>query len=104
MQGLGHLKYNKSGRTTSQAYDICSDGSKIVGKSYNGNYTEAFYWDSIKGMRSLKSLLSKDFGLKLAGWTLTEARAISDDGSTIVGWGINPHGLEEAWIARLGKN
>ncbi|NJK46986.1 hypothetical protein HC931_01090 [Candidatus Gracilibacteria bacterium] len=101
MQGLGYLKSNKDGRSASQAYDICADGSKIVGKSYNGTYTEAFYWDSAKGMRSLKSLLSKDFGLKLAGWTLTEASAISDDGLTIVGKGIDPRGLEEAWIARL---
>jgi uncharacterized membrane protein len=96
MQGLGTL-----GGSFSQAWDISADGTKVVGKSYKGSYTEALYWNKAQGIRSLKSLLVKDYGLDLTGWTLVEAKGISADGLTIVGWGINPHGLEEGWFVRL---
>ncbi|MGK7929438.1 MAG: PEP-CTERM sorting domain-containing protein, partial [Spirulina sp.] len=39
--------------------------------------------------------------LDLTGWTLEEATAISSDGLSIVGIGVNPDGNEEAWLARL---
>jgi probable HAF family extracellular repeat protein len=100
MLGLGHLGYNKLGKTSSVAYDICADGSMVVGYSYNGRNKEAFIWDRKTGMRSLKSVLSK-CGLNLKGWQLTEAKTISDDGLTITGIGINPNGIQEAWMARL---
>jgi hypothetical protein len=35
------------------------------------------------------------------GWTLTRATDISADGRTIVGNGINPFGLQEAWMLQL---
>lgn len=35
----------------------------------------------------------------MTGWRLTTAEAISSDGTMIVGWGINPQGNTEAWIA-----
>lgn len=50
-------------------------------------------------MRSVKDLLETDYGLSLTGWTLTSARAISADGFVITGWGLNPSGHIEAWIA-----
>jgi hypothetical protein len=31
-------------------------------------------------------------------WVLNEATGVSDDGSRIVGWGINPEGGVEAWL------
>jgi len=34
------------------------------------------------------------------GWFLIAATGISDDGRTIVGWGVN-QGYDEAWIARI---
>jgi uncharacterized membrane protein len=37
----------------------------------------------------------------LAGWKLSIATAISADGQTVVGYGINPSGLTEAWIATV---
>ncbi|MCK6457062.1 MAG: hypothetical protein L6Q92_11100 [Phycisphaerae bacterium] len=39
-------------------------------------------------------------GLISRGWMLGNARAISDDGRTIVGVGLNPLGLTESWVPR----
>ncbi len=36
-----------------------------------------------------------------AGWTLTTATAISADGLTIAGTGLNPDGFQEAWVAHV---
>ena len=40
-----------------------------------------------------------DLGLDLTGWQLNNATGISADGLTIVGYGPNPNGDTEAWIA-----
>ncbi|GAH22327.1 unnamed protein product, partial [marine sediment metagenome] len=42
-----------------------------------------------------------DFGVDLTGWTLRSATGISDDGLTFVGYGLNPSGYQEAWIATI---
>jgi hypothetical protein len=65
--------------------------------------SEAFIWDPTNGMRNLRDVLVNDFGLgaALAGWTLTDARGLSADGTTIVGFGLNPSGHIEAWIASV---
>ena len=96
------------------ANDVSADGSVVVGYSRSsfpggmddplGTPTiEAFIWDATNGMRSLQDVLTNDFGLgsTLAGWTLTQATAISADGLTIVGLGFNPDGRNEAWIATI---
>ncbi len=48
-------------------------------------------------------ILTDDYGLgsSLTGWTLSEATAISADGTTIVGQGYNPDGNTEAWMASM---
>jgi hypothetical protein len=40
-------------------------------------------------------------GLNLSGWTLETAAAITPDGQTIVGTGIGPQNLGEAWIVTI---
>ncbi len=54
-------------------------------------------------MQDLQTILESSYGLTapLAGWTLLQATAISTDGFTIVGSGINPTGQYEAWRALL---
>jgi hypothetical protein len=50
-------------------------------------------------MQNLRELLIAGGATGLTGWTLTQASAISADGRVIVGYGRNPAGNTEAWIA-----
>jgi probable HAF family extracellular repeat protein len=78
------------------ATDVSADGSIIVGSS-NG---QGFRWTQSTGKVSLKETLI-GAGLDVSGWTLYSANAISADGFTIVGYGANPSGQQEAWVAKL---
>jgi probable HAF family extracellular repeat protein len=97
MIGLGYLA---GGESWSIANDVSADGAVIVGSSSSVIGNEAFLWDATNGMRSLSELLT-DLGVDLSGWTLSTANAISADGKTIVGSGINPSGQQEAWAANI---
>lgn len=98
MVGLGDLP---GGEFNSEAFDVSPDGSVVVGFGTADIGQEAFIWEIDNGMQNLKDLLVNDYGLDIPGWTLTNARSISADGMTIVGFGINPDGYEEAWIATI---
>jgi probable HAF family extracellular repeat protein len=97
MVGLGHLP---GGGFDSRAFAASADGSVVVGRSDSASGDEAFIWDSTNGMRALAQVLT-DLGIDLTGWTVTEATGASGDGLTIVGYGTNPSGDNEAWIAVL---
>lgn len=80
---------------------VSQDGAVIVGTTNYG--TEAFIWNEGNNLsRRLYDVL-KEAGLEseLAGWRLREAVAVTPDGLTIVGNGLNPQGRLEAWIAKL---
>jgi probable HAF family extracellular repeat protein len=65
-----------------RALDVNADGRIIVGVDRQ----QAFYWDSVGGMRSLRSVLEDELGIEVpTGWSLTSANAISDNGRFIVG-------------------
>jgi probable HAF family extracellular repeat protein len=96
MVGLGDLP---GGTFYSLAYGTSSDGSVIVGWG-NSSGERAFIWDQYHGMRDLKDAL-ESYGVDLSGWTLSRAYGISDDAVTIVGYGINPQGNTEGWIATI---
>jgi hypothetical protein len=71
------------------------------------NYV-AFIWDDINGMRNLQTVLtSPPYNLDLTGWELTEARAISEDGTVICGLGlhtVSPGNTRwEGWVATIGR-
>lgn len=83
----------------SEAVGVSGDGRIVVGHGSTDLGDEAFIWDADNGLRRLADALVNDFGLDLTGWQLLNASDISDDGSTIVGWGINPSGAQEAWRA-----
>jgi len=98
---LGEVPGVKAG---SAAFDASKDGSIIVGTiTYGEAGDEAFIWDSKSGFQHLESVLEKKYvlGNELKGWTLEQALSVSDDGSTIVGFGVNPEGKREGWIVRI---
>ena len=90
------------GAVNSWAYDVSADGRVIVGYRYGTSFPEdeATVWFDNSGPQSIKSQLELD-GLDLTGWQLERAHAVSADGRTIVGYGTNPDGKIEAWIAYL---
>jgi probable HAF family extracellular repeat protein len=98
MVGLGDLD---GGIFRSRANGVSADGSVVVGEAQSALGAESFLWDAAHGMRNLKDILEDDFGLNLTGWRLDEARGISSDGRTIIGYGTAPDGYSQAWIATI---
>lgn len=86
---------------------VSADGRIVVGNGSIGSYGNKewrpFIWDQERGFRNLQSVLSDDFGLAVADWDLRSATAISDDGQTIGGWGFDPNGTPEPWIAVIPR-
>jgi hypothetical protein len=54
-------------------------------------------------MRDLRDVLVNEYGLgaTLTGWSLTNPTALNHAGTIVVGYGTNPNGDKEAWIANL---
>ena len=80
-----------------QAYDVSADGSVVVGRK---GQSIAGRWDATNGWQTIVDLLKSE-GIDLTGWYLQNANAVSADGSTIVGFGLNPDGFIEAWVANI---
>ena len=51
-------------------------------------------------MQSLTDFLIAN-GVVLTGWELRESLGVSDDGKTVVGFGINPDGFREGFVADI---
>ncbi|MCH8044584.1 MAG: tandem-95 repeat protein [Planctomycetes bacterium] len=101
--GMVRLGDLPGGDSFSIANAVSGDGSVVVGRSLPSPIMEAFIWDASRGMRPLKQVLESEYDMDLSGWILTEANAISSDGTVIVGEGINPDGKDEGWIVRLAE-
>ncbi|MCA9295255.1 MAG: hypothetical protein KC983_02035, partial [Phycisphaerales bacterium] len=68
------------------ATDISADNSIVVGTRATGQSPDALIWYDIEQCAmSIKDRLTNEFGLNLAGWELSEAVAVSADGTTIAG-------------------
>jgi len=80
----------------SDATLLSADGSIVFGDSDSS----LFRWTQSTGMVNLKSVLIAS-GANLNGWRLSSINAVSADGFTIVGNGINPLGQSEGWVANL---
>jgi len=98
-QGMVPLGVLAEGSFGSSAFDVSADGTTIVGYSESARGFDAFIWDPTHGMRALRDVLTDECRVDLDGWTLRRATAVSDDGQVIVGYGINPDGEREAWVA-----
>jgi len=92
--------------TWANVWDISADGKRIVGSSHVEitnrirPVERAMIWESDQRPQDLQKLLER-YRVRLRGWTLIEARSITRDGRTLVGFGKNPQGQEEGWIATL---
>jgi probable HAF family extracellular repeat protein len=98
MVGLGDLP---GGDFHSMANAATADGAIIVGQSRTTLIDgDAFIWTAADGMRSLQEVLVAEHGLgeALAGWRLSQASDISDDGNVIVGNGRAPSGRLEGFV------
>jgi uncharacterized membrane protein len=103
----------------SGANGISGDGHVIVGYSGEGEYLPddavennssvtavspqdavAWYEHESLGLLKLNDLIAI-YDPNVLAWDLREAKAVSADGSTIVGWGFNPDGFQEAWVWSL---
>ena len=86
---------------TSRPTGVTADGSVVVGADSFGpalGNSGAYIWDAVHGTRSLKAVLTTEYGVDLTGWTLWAADGITPDGMTIVGKGSHPqHGETVAW-------
>jgi probable HAF family extracellular repeat protein len=96
MTDLGTL-----GGTVSNAKAVSANGAVVVGDSPTvfGGPFEAFRWRQDTGMKSMASLLTAS-NVNITGWQLTGATGVSADGTVIVGYGQDPKGNTEAWLAR----
>jgi hypothetical protein len=100
MVGLGDLE---GGSFHSVVTDMNADGSVIVGYSRTSLDDEAFIWDGPFGMRNLREVLAREYGLamQLGSWLLVGPAYISADARAICGNGVNPDGRGEAWVVYL---
>ncbi len=82
--------------------DVSGDGAIAVGLSETAAGDQrAVIWTSEGGPEPLIEFLAWNGATGLAGWTLTEASGISDDGVWVVGYGRNPDGFNEAFRANV---
>ncbi|MFG0331684.1 MAG: hypothetical protein ACF8PN_17490 [Phycisphaerales bacterium] len=90
------------GFESSRALAVSSGTGHIVGTVRIAGESHAAIWSPGGACEVLTNALDRrrlDGSLK--GWSLIEATDISDDGTTIVGTGLNPAGDLEAWGAWL---
>jgi probable HAF family extracellular repeat protein len=99
--GIVRLGDLSGGSSTSHALAVSADGKRIVGSGTQAEGTRAFLWTQGIGMVNLQDYLAANGTHGLSDWTLTLAKTISADGRVIAGFGTNPDGFNEAWIATI---
>jgi probable HAF family extracellular repeat protein len=91
------------------AYNVSANGNVVVGLGLNGGVANGpFRWTPVDGMQKIQSLLIAA-GVNITGWSLGYVQTpvadtipgVSANGTTITGFGIDPNGHSQAWIARL---
>jgi probable HAF family extracellular repeat protein len=88
-------------RLAGSPHGVSADGSVVVGSGLFASRIQACYWTDTLGPVNLRDLLVRQGADNLDRWTLTAATAVSADGLTIAGTGINPGGATEAWVATI---
>ena len=105
MLGLGVMGPHGNLGTTA-GLDVTASGNLIVGAwggdTGVGDGSRAAIWHAGVGWRDLATWLLIEHGLdEVADWTLVEAMGVSNDGSVIVGWGIDRNNLIEGFVVMV---
>jgi uncharacterized membrane protein len=102
-RGLEWLGLSPFGTTTETfAYGVSEGGTTVVGSGPTGWLSRATVWDRANGWRNLKLVLLTEYGITEANaWTMHDAIAVSADGLTIAGRGVNPCSSDDIWLVRL---
>lgn len=72
---------------SARALSVSGNGSVVVGRVLTESDRAAFIWSAETGMLNLHTYLQY-VGVNLTGWTMTQAEAVSADGSTVAGTGL----------------
>ena len=109
--GLVRLSGLPGDRPNASAFATTADGSLVVGRAgtgageYIGDLpffeTEPVIWDAQGNIHRLADLLSEEEAAKVAGITMTQARVMSADGTTIAGIGTDSENQSVWWIVRI---
>lgn len=85
--------------------DTSADGSVSVGvaEAASGDQT-AVIWADAGGTEQLIDVLIANGARDVAGWSLIEASGISANGRWVVGYGVNPEGQYEGFLADLAPS
>jgi uncharacterized membrane protein len=86
-----------SGEAVARA--VSADGRVVVGSEAPSDGGFATRWVDGHPENLVRALRAA--GVSIEGWQLTMATAVSPDGQSIAGIGINPDGNTEGWVARL---
>ena len=100
-EGMVPLGELYGGPFLSDAEVVSDDGERIGGISEGPDGHEAFFWTPALGMVPLEALLRLFGATGLDGWQLIHVNGMTADGRTLIGWGANPDGVDEAWVATL---
>jgi uncharacterized membrane protein len=87
--------------TSSSAFDVSANGSTVTGVYVDATGSHAFIWSAATGIRDVKQLLLSLGLTSVANWNLINAQSISADGTTMAGFGIDPAGNQEGWVATI---
>lgn len=99
MQDLGVI----GGAQSSSATGVSSDGSVVAGMYWGPANPRAFVWTASGGMEDLRQVLLNLGVTSVTNWNLTEVTDVSQDGTVIVGKGLNKNTNRfEAFRAVIG--
>jgi hypothetical protein len=90
-----------TGFDSGSAFDVTNGGRRAVGLClFGGTGNTAMLWDAGAPAISVRAALING-GVSMSLWHLQSVTAVSDDGTVLVGFGINPDGQQEAWVATI---
>jgi hypothetical protein len=99
MVALGDLP---GGAFRSMALAVSADGNTILCAATTAAGEEYAVWTPGEGMRNLRERLIGLGVAEVRDWSLSGHHGgISADGGVLAGYGKNPSGNQEAWIARI---